>query len=824
LRTGQGIYGRASRARWSLSLFLAGALQQGSALAQSAAAPASLPELPVAALAALPAVGLGLAVISIWRLRRRLAAQKERVAELELQLNEAESSLKVEPQIMLVWRGSENKLSRVVGSLKGIAKVPAKTEELMMFGYWLEPDSARNLETATAELRSSGKSFCIGVRTVAGELLEADGRAAAGLATLRLRPLAGDRKAVTELAYDADKLAKQVERLSAILDTAPFPVWIKNKDGALAWANQSYIRTIEAPDLAAALKSRTQLAATDTVDPRKADVMLGLRGRAHAVQGGKRRAFNVHELELHDGLAGFAIDVSALELAEKELERHINAHASTLDKIDTAIAIFGPDQRLRFFNRAYQQLWNLPEDWLKSQPSDGEILDRLRALRVLPEQANFREWKAKQLSSYTTLEMRESYWYLPDGRSLHVVCEQHPFGGVTYLYENLTKEYQLESRYNEQADVQKETLDNLAEAVALFGSDGRLRFCNLAFQRLWSLDFAAGSDGPHVDALLKLKTVTGDARAAWSDIKYGITGLDGTRKIVEGRCGLGEMILRYRAIPLPDGNALLSFSDVSDSVRAEQALRDRTEALEAADRLKSDFLANISYQVRTPLTSISGFAEALAAGLMGQMAPRQRDYVLDIHSAAGDLTTIIDAIIDLSAIDAGAMELRLGRIEITELLERATARIMSALERRNQSIDIEVAENVPEIMGDEARLEQVLGHLLSNASGFSPEGGRITMGARRAGDQVQIWVADKGRGMDSEFQAKAFERFQSRPSAGSHRGPGLGLALVKSFTELHGGRVSLVSKLDQGTTVVCTLPISGPLRQTGHAGKPKEAA
>ena len=817
-----GTYRTAGIACWALP-FAAG-LQTSAALAQTAASPLNHGFLGTAAILALSSAGVMLAAFAIQRLRKRIAAQQEQIATLELALNEAESSLKVEPQIMLVWKGADSKLSRIVGSLKGFAKVPSEPAEIVMFDYWLEADSAANLTAATTELRKTGKAFGIGVRTIAGELLEADGRAAGGLATLRFRLLAGDRKAVTELAYDADKLAKQVERLSAILDAAPFPVWIKNKDGALAWANQSYIRAIEAPDLIAALKSRIQLAATDTLDPRKADIAAGLKGRAHAVQGGKRRAFNIHELDIHDGSAGFAIDVSALELAEKELERHINAHASTLDKIGTAIAIFGPDQRLRFHNRAYQQLWGLPEDWLKSQPSDGEILDRLRSLRVLPEQANFREWRAKQLSSYTTLEMRESYWYLPDGRSLHVVCEQHPFGGVTYLYENLTKEYQLESRYNELADVQKETLDNLAEAVALFGSDGRLRLCNLAFQRFWALDFSAGSDGPHVDALMKAHAASGEARAAWSEIKYGITGLDGTRKVVAGRFSHNDLILRYRAIPLPDGNALLTFSDVSDAVRAEQALRDRTEALEAADRLKTNFLANISYQVRTPLTSISGFAEALAAGLMGQLAPKQRDYVLGIHHASGELTTIIDAIIDLSAIDAGAMELKLGRVDVTDLLERATARVMSALERRNQSVDIEVADNVPEIMGDETRLEQVLGHLLANASGFSPEGGRISMGARRAGDFVQIWVADKGRGMDSEFQAKAFERFQSKPSAGSHRGPGLGLALVKSFTELHGGRVSLVSKLDQGTTVVCSLPIAGPSRQTGRGGKSREAA
>ena len=120
-------------------------------------------------------------------------------------------------------------------------------------------------------------------------------------------------------------------------------------------------------------------------------------------------------------------------------------------------------------------------------------------MRRLPEQANYRDWRARQLQAYTTLETRETWWYLPDGRSLHVVCEQHPFGGVTYLYENATKEIQLESRYNELIGVQRETLDNLHEGVALFGTDGRLKLYNPAFARFWSLDPEFLDRQPHVD-------------------------------------------------------------------------------------------------------------------------------------------------------------------------------------------------------------------------------------------------------------------------------------------------------------------------------------
>lgn len=753
---------------------------------------------------------LSLAVLSLRRTRGALAEMQRRKGQLEFELNEIETAFKSDAQILMVWRSRALLPDRVAGSMHGAADVPETLSEAAHFETWLEPDSLAELSEKLEVLKSEGRAFNIGVKTRKGELLEADGRAAGAHATVRLRPLAGDRRQMTELSYDTSKLSKQVQRLSAMLDSAPFPAWIKDEQGKLVWLNRAYMTAIEAGDLNQALRGGHLLFRDETLDRKKAQDAAGLSGRAKAILKGSMRSFNIYEQKIVGGISGFAIDVTALDEAEKELERHIKAHASTLDKLDTAIAIFGPDQRLRFFNQAYVGLWKLEPGWLQSKPSDGEILDRLRANRSLPEQANFREWKLKQLTSYTTIETREAYWYLPDGRSLHVICEQHPFGGVTYLYENLTKEYQLESRYNDLFDTQRETLDNLADAVALFGSDGRLKLYNPAFQKLWMATLPAEGKDLHVDQLSGDKGFSVEARAAWQEIRYGLTALEGSRRRLDGQFFHGGKDLKFRAVPLPDGNTLITFTDVSDAVRAERALVERAEALEAADKLKGAFLAHVSHEVRTPLTSIAGFAEALDLGLFGAMTDKQRDYVLNIRRSADDLSSIIDAIIDLSAIDAGAMELKLSEVDVGDVLEAAADRILPALERRDLTIKIDVAADVASIVADRNRLLQILGHLLSNAIGFSTNKKPIHMGARRKGAQVQIWVADEGRGIEPEFQHKAFERFQSKPVPAGHRGPGLGLAIVKSFTELHGGKVSLASQVNKGTTVVCSFPISGP--------------
>ncbi len=793
-----------------------------------ALAAASAPAFAVAEVAPLAAHTPWLVVIAIFglagiawsRIRSQtmqLGAAKSRLAEVEHRLNEAESALQAESQILLTWPASADMPERIVGTLHGYAVVPVTIAAVMDFSAWLERDSATRLKSELTRLRQKGSPLNFGVKTLEGDLLEADGRAAGTMLTLRFRPLTGQRLETSETLYDAHKLARQVERLSAILDSVPFPVWLASEKGELNWVNRSYVEAADSGKADDVLARNVVLAKSDAIDRSKADPKSHLLGRARLVRDGSIHALNIHEVNVENGVIGFAADATPLEELEKELDRHIKAHASTLNKLSTAIAIFGPDQRLRFYNHAYAQLWQLDAKYLEGGPADGEVMDKLRAERLLPEQANYREWRNKQLEAYSKIEPREDYWYLPDGRSLRVISEQHPFGGVTYLYENLTKEYQLESRYNELFEVQRETLDNLAEAVALSGPDGRLRLFNPAFMRFWSLDRAFLESKPHVDELARRPGLSTESKSAWQDIRFGVTGLGADRHPQEGRVFQDDRFLRYRAVPLPDGNALLTFSDVSDAARAERALQDRAEALEAADRLKNSILSNVSYEVRTPLNSIMGFSEALELGMLGALTPRQIEYVNAIRRSSEELKSTIDAIIDLSAIDAGQMDLKLGSVNIATLLEKSAEKYVMLLEKRKIDLSIEMASDVTTIVGDFERLEQVLGNLLSNAAGFSSPGGKVRMGARKKGDMLQIWVADSGRGIEPELQRKVFERFQSKPLPGSHRGPGLGLALVKSFTELHGGTVSLVSKLEHGTTVVCTLPLVGPTKAARSA-------
>jgi PAS domain-containing protein len=187
----------------------------------------------------------------------------------------------------------------------------------------------------------------------------------------------------------------------------------------------------------------------------------------------------------------------------------------SFDRLATAFAVFDADQRLAHFNQAYVELWQLGADWLTTHPRDGEILDRLRQARRLPEKADYQDWKRSWLSAYGSNTQREDQWHLPDGRTLHVVADSVSEGGVTYLYENVTERLALESRYNALIHVQRETLDTLREGVAVFAPNGCLRLYNRAFAAIWGLSPRQLDGEPHIDAIVSSCRALYDEPQEW---------------------------------------------------------------------------------------------------------------------------------------------------------------------------------------------------------------------------------------------------------------------------------------------------------------------
>jgi PAS domain-containing protein len=534
---------------------------------------------------------------------------------------------------------------------------------------WLEPDKAQAIESAVAALRHDGKSFSQTLTTLQHRHVAVEGRAIGGRAVLRIKDLTGAKSELAELAADHQQLRRDIDTVGRLLEALPSPVWARDATGRLTWVNAAYARAVEARDGGDAVARGPR----DSRSPRRArprarDAHEFFEARLPVIVAGTRRIFQVIDRPSPGGSAGIGIDVTEVEALRAEITRMIEAHRRTLDQLATGVAIFTADQRLEFYNAAYRVLWGLEPAFLDSQPSDSAVLDRLRATRKLPEQADFRNWKNELHEAYRALEPRQHEWHLPDGRTMRVVMTQNPDGGVTYLFDDVTERLKLTRRYEALIGVQGETARGASEGVAVFGSDGRLDLHNPAFARQWRLETDAlnGRDGerPHIETVLRWCRTLYGSDAFWAKLRGAVTGLERREPMTARLERLDGSVLDCATVPLPDGATLVTFQDITDSVNVERALIERADALQDADRLKSAFVHHVSYELRSPLTNIIGFAQLLEDPSTGPLTGKQREYLGYIGASSSALLTIINDILDLATIDAGGMTLDLKAVDI----------------------------------------------------------------------------------------------------------------------------------------------------------------
>lgn len=654
---------------------------------------------------------------------------------------------------------------------------------------------ALQLSAALDALAANGVPFALTCATSGGRRIAVRGRPAGGYLTVFFD---------TETYDSSDALD-----FRGALNSLPQPVWIRDKDQMLAFVNQAFL-TISGKTRDEAFeggfafdRSERELASSALTD---GEAVVAKR---FAMLSGQRRALQFTLAPLSGGgVAGTVQDVTEQAEAELHLQRHVDAHADILNQLTTAIAIFGPERRVSFFNHAFVRLWGLSEAWLETHPLHSEVLDRLRELRRLPEQPDFRAWKQQRMKSFERRDrVPEELWHLPSGQTLRVTAHPHPFGGVFVLFDDVSNQVRLEGRYNELIKVQKATLDTLHEGVAVFGPDGKLKLHNAAFARIWRFEADELSGEPHLKRIAEACDSRFGGDRTWDIVVGSVTSATAERNREWSEIERPDgTIIGLTIAPLPDAATLLSFEDVTDRFRIEAALRERNDALEASDNLKSEFVKRMSYELRTPLNSIVGFAEMMRGGMTGALNPRQTEYVEAMVTASNQLRNLVNDVLDLSQIEAGTMELELEKLELFLLLFGVAEHAREWAAKTGLSLKLDCKEESGLFVADGRRLKQVVFNLISNAFKYTPRGGTVTLGGDIHGEDVRIWVQDTGPGVPADFQPSAFERFTAKGNAVGRPGAGLGLALVNRFVELHGGWVELESRNGRGTRVTCHLP------------------
>ena len=772
----------------------------------------------------------------LWALRvsdgARGAAKKYRdlAGDRETENAALKSVLGAHPGIILVWQGEaldvegdEITPPDVFGSSVALAGLLSFTDAAISDNPTVRivegiadleaRDSAgqdTTLRIRLRELREQGHPFSLTIIGPSGRFLEADGRTAGARVVVWVTDstIKGLEESSARGKFEEARqvIARDPTAFLDMLRKAPFPAWRVSGMGRLQWANPAYLAAVDVSNLERLLDEQTMLDQAVAEQARKtiSDGQEHDETR-HIVVKGDRRSMRVLTFPLSGGAGAMAFDVTMQEIAREELNRHVRAHDETLNHVADAVAIFSAERKLTFYNKAFRDMWDLEEVFLLDRPTHGQLLDRLRERRKLPGRPNYAEWRAEEISYYLDLDgVMEDKWSLPDGRTLSVTRQRHPMGGLLLLFKDITDQLDLQTRFNALIKTQRSTLDNLHEAVAVFSSDGRLKLHNRAFERAWDLQSELLKDTPDYDDVVKACVPLFHDADIWDAIKVHITDPSAAAR----QPTTGEMrrsdgsLLTYITNPLPDGNTLIAFADVTATRRVESALRDRAEAFEAADRLKTEFVRNVSYQLRSPLTTIFGYAELLETQRNGALTERQTDHVRAILSASDHLNKLIENILDLALIEAGRMDLDLDMVNLEDLITDGIEMVVSKAEDTEVTVRADVIGKLGTIRGDARRIKQVLFNLVSNSLRFTEPGGEVVVSAQRVGDMITLSVRDNGIGLEADKRATSFDSFVS----GDQRGAGLGLALVKHFIHLHGGTVGMKSVDGGGLEVTCWLP------------------
>ena len=749
------------------------------------------------------------------RLTHEAAALRERCSALNGDNQRLATLADARDRRVVVWSddGTEGGDGRpaLFGELPADTGAPPDRATFLGFGRWLRPHSAGLLEHALRALRDDGTPFDLTVETTEGTPLEVEGRTSGRGRFVRFLPTHASRRTETDLRVRAMRLEAANERREAMVDALDQPAWVRDGEGRLIDANGAYARATghETPEGAVAASAELfgEVARASVADALH-EAGTAFSGSLSTTVDGERRIYRVHEARTRGGSAGVAIDVTEAETAEDRLAGARRAHAQTLDGLSTAVATFDGGLKLVHWNRAFERMWGADPAFLGSTPSLGALLDHLRANGKLGDTPHWREWVATQLEAAQGTELVESEWMPPDGRTIHVVAVPREEGGATWTFENVTERHALASRATELQRIRDASIEHLEEGIAVFGPDGRLRLSNPAFADFWSLKAPQRAEGTHASAVANACADRFEsASTLWMELVETITGYDDAREAKDGKVRLlGGRTLAWSALPLPNGQTMLTFVDMSDTERVAEALKARNEAMERADRMKNAFLGNMSYELRAPLTSIIGFTDLLSRGAAGPVTDDQRSYLGFIGDATDTLRTTVDEIIDLAAVNAGELHLDVVEVGIDALVADAVKPIDGRLEDHDLVLEVDgMEDDLGSIRADGRRLSQALRNVVLNAIDHTPDGGSITLAVERGPDGLVLGVRDTGQGIPEGLVGEVFEPFVHHRGDGRGQGAGLGLSVAKAFVELHGGTIDVQSG-EGGTTVTIRVP------------------
>lgn len=374
---------------------------------------------------------------------------------------------------------------------------------------------------------------------------------------------------IARLESQNTQLASEIKEYSQIFNTIPIPIWKRDNNLKIKFCNSIYNKFVDnehnninesrIPELDQSLQHLSMIAMENN---------RPLSMKKHLVINGERQFYSINEIAIknNNGLLGFAYNITDQDEIEKELARHVSAHANLLESSSSAMAVYGADTKLKMYNNAFVNLWGFKIKWLDSHPTYAEILEYLREKRKLPEQADFNKFRKEQMMLFQDItKTHEDIMHLPDGKSIRTIVIPHALGGLLFAHEDVTDRFVIERSFNSLVAAQREILDNLNEAVALFGENGKISLYNPPYIKMWSAEESFLNTNPHLSEILEKTKELFDYKDNWKNYKetiitntFGRHHSTSTEKLTNNR------IINITSKQLHNGDTLVSFVDVTE--------------------------------------------------------------------------------------------------------------------------------------------------------------------------------------------------------------------------------------------------------------------
>jgi signal transduction histidine kinase len=674
--------------------------------------------------------------------------------------------------------------------------------------------------TALNGLERSGEAIHLLAADAGGRPFELAGAPRGGQIRLVLRQAellsAELERARAAIAARRDEVAQreaETRTLAGLLAGAPMLAWNRTADGRTVWAagtiptQQGVVEAHEAAAIAAARATRPSGQQDQAVDGDSAG--RPARFRLEVAQPGDAEpiALDVIETTTPGGeRLGLAVDASNALAAERTLARFVRTMTETFAHLNVGLAIFDPNQRLVMFNPALVEMWQADPGWMAQRPSLREILDSLRSNRRIPEMADFHGWRRRltQLFQQTETADYEELWHLADGSDIRVRARPHPHRSLAFVFDDVTERMRLEQQYRHSLDLRRATLDRLDEGLAVFGPDGLLQLVNEAFHEIWGTDAEMIHSSMHANELIPLVRGLTVETGVWERLISYITG-SGARQAWAARLTLGTgRIIGAHFSSLPDGSTMAAFSDVTDSERIAHALRERNDALEAAEEMRSAVLDRISYRLRTPLNTIYGFAQLIADTRFGALNEEQCNYASEILEAARQLRAAVDDVTDLASLELDAPQDEGAAPSLRETLVLTAQLLEKRATEEGVTLRIAAAQSDGEPRCDVGRLRQIVFGQTTDAISRCRDGGQVILGTQEGPNGGAEIYTDERRGEGAPFDPAAIY------------GSSLTLPFLRRLVAREGGVFTLELEAD-GTRVssVCRFRPAAPADAAG---------